>query len=282
LSQNVALKLGLRFACPSDFKEALRLYAIQQGFDYTFLHNEKKRVSAFCKKKCGWRIHASWMNDKSAFQIKTFFDVHNCGKHHKNKRATIKWAAKRYLNNFRDQQDWKASALKEQIRRDYKINFTLLSCHRAKRMALDIINGRHHEQYKHAREYALALMKWNPGTSAYIQRDGIFFQRMYVSLDACKKGFLAACRPMICLDACFIKSEFGGQLHIAIGRDANDDLYPIAFAVCESESRATWTWFITTLLADLEGEREHLWSFMSDRQKVSMFIAFLLIICVIV
>lgn len=87
---------------------------------------------------------------------------------------------------------------------------------------------------------------------------------------------------MICLDAYFVKSEFGGQLHVAIGQDANDDIYPIAFAICEFESRATWTWFISTLLADLEGEREYLWSFMSDWQKVSMFIALLLIICLIV
>jgi hypothetical protein len=96
------------------------------------------------------------------------------------------------LNNFRDQLDWKASPLKEAIRRDYNLDFTLLSCHRAKRMALSIINGRHHDQYRHTREYAMALLKWNVGSFAYVRRDGVFFQMMYIVWMVVKKGFWMA------------------------------------------------------------------------------------------
>jgi hypothetical protein len=81
-------------------------------------------------------------------------------------------------------------------------------------------------------------------------------------------GFLAACRPMICVDACFIKGKWSGQLHAAIARDANDDIYPIAYAICEAETRDTWTWFLKILLDDIGYDREHMWSFISDRQKV--------------
>ncbi|XP_062162118.1 uncharacterized protein LOC133869179 [Alnus glutinosa] len=90
---------------------------------------------------------------------------------------------------------------------------------------------------------------------------------MYVSLAACKEGFLAGCRPMICVDACFIKTKRGGQLHAAIARDGNDDIYPIAYAVCETENKDTWTWFLVQLLEDIGYPQEHMWSFMSDRQK---------------
>jgi hypothetical protein len=64
---------------------------------------------------------------------------------------------------------------------------------------------------------------------------------MYVSLVACKQGFLAACRPMIYEDACFLKRKWGGQLHAAIAQDGNDDIYPIAYAVYEMETKDTWT-----------------------------------------
>jgi len=37
---------------------------------------------------------------------------------------------------------------------DYNIEFTLLSCHHAKRLALSILNGRNDEPYRHTREYA--------------------------------------------------------------------------------------------------------------------------------
>jgi hypothetical protein len=93
----------------------------------------------------------------------------------------------------------KAKALKEMIWRDYDVELSRLSCHHAKKMALSILDGRDGEQYRHTREYASVIIKWNSGSSAFIQRDGLFFQRMYVSL--------AACRPMICVDACFLKGK---------------------------------------------------------------------------
>jgi hypothetical protein len=57
-------------------------------------------------------------------------------------------------------------------------------------------------------------------------------------------------------------------LYAAVARDANDDIFSIAYAVCEYETRETWTWFLRALLEDIGYPREGMWSFMSDRQKV--------------
>jgi hypothetical protein len=73
---------------------------------------------------------------------------------------------------------------------------------------------------------------------------------------------------MICVDACFLKGKWGGQLHAAVARDENDDIFPIAYAICESETKDTWTWFLQALLEDIRYPRKHMWSFMSNRQKV--------------
>jgi hypothetical protein len=43
-----------------------------------------------------------------------------------------------------------------------------LSCRRAKRMALEILDDIDGEQYKHTREYDNALLQWNSGSSAFI------------------------------------------------------------------------------------------------------------------
>jgi hypothetical protein len=73
---------------------------------------------------------------------------------------------------------------------------------------------------------------------------------------------------MICVDVCFMKEKLGWQLHAAIARDANDDIFSIAYAICETENRDTWTWFLKLLLEDIGYSWEHMWSFMSNRQKV--------------
>jgi hypothetical protein len=91
---------------------------------------------------------------------------------------------------------------------------------------------------------------------------------MYVSLAAWKEGFLAGSRLMICIDACFLKGKWGGQLHAAVTQDTNDDISPIAYAICESETRDTWTWFLKTLLDEIGYPHKHMWSFMSDNHKV--------------
>jgi hypothetical protein len=53
----------------------------------------------------------------------------------------------------------KAKVLKEIIRRDYNVGLSRLSCHRAKKMALSILDGRDGEKYRHTREYASAIIK---------------------------------------------------------------------------------------------------------------------------
>ena len=89
-----------------------------------------------------------------------------------------------------------------------------------------------------------------------------------MSLDACKRGFLSGCRPVICLDGCHIKTKFGGQILTAVGIDPNDCIYPIAMGVVEVESLATWKWFLQTLKDDLGIDNTYPWTVITDKQKV--------------
>ncbi|KAK4404861.1 hypothetical protein Sango_0854700 [Sesamum angolense] len=74
-------------------------------------------------------------------------------------------------------------------------------------------------------------------------------------------------RPIIGLDGCFLKTCYGGQLLVAVGRDGNDNMFPIAMVVVQVENRENWTWFLGELLDDIGGLGTSMWSFISDRQK---------------
>ena len=63
------------------------------------------------------------------------------------------------------------------------------------------------------------------------------FQRLYVSFAAMKSGFLQGCRLVIGIDACFLKGMYRGQLMVAVGRDANNSMYPLSIAVIEAETK---------------------------------------------
>ena len=93
------------------------------------------------------------------------------------------------------------------------------------------------------------------------------FQRMYICLDACKKGFKAGCRKVVGLDGCFFKGATNGELLCAVGRDGNNQMYPIAWAVVEKENNDSWDWFCDVLFRDLDVHGGDGWVFISDQQK---------------
>lgn len=58
------------------------------------------------------------------------------------------------------------------------------------------------------------------------------------------------------------------ELLAAVGRDPNDQMLPIAFAVVEGETKESQKWFLELLIADLGGTRPcKTYTFISDQQK---------------
>ncbi|XP_042386695.1 uncharacterized protein LOC121978412 [Zingiber officinale] len=97
--------------------------------------------------------------------------------------------------------------------------------------------------------------------------DGSTFQRMYVYFSACKEGFKKACRPLVGVDECFLKSKNGGQLLAAVGLDPNNNIFPICYALVERETKDSWMWFLQLLDPDIGIGDGHRWTFMSYKQK---------------
>ena len=97
------------------------------------------------------------------------------------------------------------------------------------------------------------------------------FKRMYVRFNTQKVGFLGGCRPFIGLDGCHIKHRFGGQILFAIAKDANDNIFSVAMAIVEQETRESWIWFLEIFTEDIGRPEELKLVFISDRQKVCKF-----------
>jgi hypothetical protein len=130
------------------------------------------------------------------------------------------------------------------------------------------VDGSFREQYTRLDDYAHELLRSNRESSVFITTQpyhegeedlenpnvvfSLHFQRMYVCFKACKESFFK-CRPIIGLDGCFLKGYYGGQLLSAIGRDLNDQMLPIAYALVEGETKESWKWFLEQLIADLGG-----------------------------
>ncbi|KAK9293352.1 hypothetical protein L1049_021344 [Liquidambar formosana] len=270
---NPKLVVGTKFATPVDFRELLRRFSVMKGFDLKFKKNFGQKITATCKEECGWRIHSSWTIDKKFFQIKTFQPKHQCSRNYKNNQASSTWLANYYLEKIRDNLDWKLKAMRVTIKRELELDVSKTKVYRTKREALQMIEGKHLEQYNRLWDYCHAIRTTNPCSYVQMKVERFHlsmpaaFQRLFISFVAQINGFKAGCRLFIGLDGCFLKGCYGGQLLSAVGRDGNNQMFPLAMAVVEAEIKHSWHWFMTNLLQALDCQDYTGITFISDRQK---------------
>lgn len=145
---------------------------------------------------------------------------------------------------------------------------------RVKKSALDGVAEELTRHYSRVRDFAHEVLKSNPHNTVKIcgtrLNDGDVnrFKRLYLCFAALKNGWKSGCRPLLGLDGCFLKSVCGGQLLSAVGRDGNNCMYPVCFAVVESENTDSWRWFIELMKNDLDLDDGIGLTLISDQQKV--------------
>ncbi|XP_049371081.1 uncharacterized protein LOC125836029 [Solanum verrucosum] len=116
----------------------------------------------------------------------------------------------------------------------------------------------HVAEFNKILDYRDVLHQTNPGSTCVMKlkdsksENGMKqFHSFYICFDAMKKGFQQGCRRCIGLDGCFLKGICKGQLLVVVAKDANNQMYPITWAVIGTESKLTWKWFMTILQDDL-------------------------------
>ncbi|XP_019234777.1 PREDICTED: uncharacterized protein LOC109215211 [Nicotiana attenuata] len=70
--------------------------------------------------------------------------------------------------------------------------------------------------------------------------------------DALKKGWLEGCRRIIGFDGCFLKGACKGELLVAVGKNGNQQMFRITWAVVDKETKHSWSFFINYLKDDLQ------------------------------
>ncbi|KAJ1703320.1 hypothetical protein LUZ63_003099 [Rhynchospora breviuscula] len=265
---NPQFKVGMVFGSFEEFKKAVKEYAIKQRRNIHFKKNDTIRVNAVCKDDCPWNIWVSHMgNGTENIQVKTYNPSHTCSNEHNIKFLTVKWLVRKYLETFRADPNWSLPGIQVRVRDDLHLDISRQKAWKVRYNALQILAGKEGEQYAKLHSYAAEIRKTNPGSTVIYDLRNKVFKRAYICLAACKQGFLSGCRPIISVDGCFLKTRYGGQLLTAVGIDANDCIFPVAYAVVEGETSESWRWFLQLLATDLQINNSHAWTFMSDRQK---------------
>ncbi|CAI9271663.1 unnamed protein product [Lactuca saligna] len=150
----------------------------------------------------------------------------------------------------------KCKEMQSIIRTKFHCGVSWSKDYRTRCRAMTIIDGKLTEHYARVWDYCHELLRLNPGSTVQagvtINPDQTtYFHRMYLCFKAIKEGWKIGCCRVIGLDGSFLKGTCKGELLTAIGRDANNQVYQIAWAVVDIENKANWKWFLELLTEDL-------------------------------
>ncbi|XP_024636474.1 uncharacterized protein [Medicago truncatula] len=266
-------KVGMDFKSIVEFRMAIREWNVLNGYQIKFVKNDKERCRVECKDKhngCKYEAHCSKVANSHTYKIKTLGVAHTCGRSLDNSSANANWLTNIVVEKMRGSGEQKVKDIMKDLRRQYSVGVSFHTAWSAKKRATEILDGDAKKQYTLLWRYAAELKRVCNGNNLKFNVERTLltnqqrFSKFYFCFDGCKQGFLAGCRPFIGVDGCHLKTKFGGILLVDVGRDANDQYFPLAFGVVENETKETWRWFLTLLLEDIGNKR---WVFISDQQK---------------
>ncbi|XP_027165709.1 uncharacterized protein LOC113765678 [Coffea eugenioides] len=266
--------VGLLFDDKRIFKQAIDYYGVKWGKYFRWGKHDTSRMRAKCNSaNCDWFIYASKEVDSDAFVIRTMGPSCNCGRTFHHKRANSGFLSRHYMDFLRLNKRVSVTEFKEKVHLELNVNITRDQVSKTFMKAKLLIYGSYKQQYTKLWDYCEELLNCNPGSTIHMETtvDDISgkkrFQRIYICFEALKKEIKAGCRQLIGLDGCHLRGPHPGVLLTAIGIDANDCIYPIAYAVVEIENKSSWKWFVKFLKHDLCIHEQKTWTFISDRQK---------------
>ncbi|GKV48639.1 hypothetical protein SLEP1_g55437 [Rubroshorea leprosula] len=219
-----------------------------------------------------WAVVEDAVTD--SWMVKTYIHEHTCGEELTSKRFNSTSASKYLVRKMGFASLYlKADDIFQTIRRNTRLELIGKQCKKAREKIARVFEGNCLMEYSKLWDYAAELRRRDPAATILIQAPrpttnaNPIFMRMYVCFSAMKLGFVAGCRRVIRVDGAFLKGAYKGVLLVAVGRDANDQMYPLAWAVVEVEKTETWRWFLEELQSDMQIGSGNRFTIISDQQK---------------
>jgi len=258
LHKKYKFKVGLEFKSLAEFKETITKWNVLNGYEIKFVKNDKIRVRVVCNGKCGFLALVSQVGDKHTFRMKRWYGDHTCARTMENRSANSKWVSKAvFAKMSTSDKDLSLKSIVTDMRSTHAVAIPMSRAWRVKISAKEMIKGDTDKQYNLLWRYSAELRRVNGGNNykTNVKKIGPQLQRrfssFYFCLDGIKRGFKTTCMCFIAVDGCHLKTKYGGTLLIVVGRDPNDQCFPLAFGVCEIETKESWKWFLTLLLEDI-------------------------------
>ncbi|XP_065869154.1 uncharacterized protein [Euphorbia lathyris] len=248
------LSKGLIFSSKDDVQHAVKKYSINNNVSYCVVESKPSLWVIRCIQMddgCSWRLRAMKKRSIGYWMISRYVGPHTCASvlSRDNKHLDSNMIFGYILEMVGKDPKLKIDVIIQKIKERFEFEISYKKAWIAKEKAMEKVFGNWEESYRKLPAYLDRMEVCNPGTVTILVLDDLsnpnhkMFKRVFWSFKPCIDGF-NHCKPILLIDATFLYGKFSHTLLIASTIDGNNRIYPVAFAIVESENQSSWTWFM--------------------------------------
>ncbi|XP_010468532.1 PREDICTED: uncharacterized protein LOC104748622 [Camelina sativa] len=208
---------------------------------------------------CPWIVYCSYEKRKHKMQIRVYVNEHVCVRSGYSKMLKRSSIAFLFDERLRLNPKLTKYEMAAEIKKEYNLEVTPDQCAKTKTKVMSARKASHESHFARIWDYQAEVLNQNPGSEFEIETvpgpvvgNKQRFFRLYICLKAQKDTWRKTCRPIIGIDGAFIKWDIKGHVLAAVGRDGDNRIVSLAWAVVEIENDDNWDWFLRHLSASLD------------------------------
>ncbi|KAL4380071.1 hypothetical protein GQ457_02G010930 [Hibiscus cannabinus] len=281
-SSSDELSIGMQFKDKEEATLAIKEYSIRKHVDYSVKESNLRTMFAKCVKygaDCSWKIRVSKLQRRNAWEITKYNGGHTCLRNSINQdhRKLDSDVISRHVKNLVEANPRVTVAtIQSSVKQQFEYQIEYGKGWYARDKALKMVYGNYEKSYNELPALLQAMTYFIPGTIVRykmknaINREGQIiqgkkiFHQLFWAFKPCIEGF-PFCKRMVQVDGTWLYGRYKHVLLVAVTQDGDRNIFPIAFAIVESESANSWKFFLRNLREHVV--REDGVCLISDRAK---------------
>ncbi|GFZ19033.1 hypothetical protein Acr_27g0007720 [Actinidia rufa] len=243
---------GMVFKDKDAVIRACNWYHVKKNKHYHVVETNKNIWSTRCSHDCPWKLRACLKKQHGFFEIKQYPRPHTClhgmdSLDHRNINSTF--IAHLIKTQVAEDPGWKIASIVENVKNhsDFTVSYKKAWLGRTKAIAM--VFGDWDSSYEKLPSFMRTLELRNPGTAVILETLDLgmmgvrALDKIFWAFRPCIEGF-KHCPPVIGIDGTFLYGRYTGVMLIAMAKTVTNNIFPLAFALVESENYRDWSWFI--------------------------------------
>ncbi|KAG9449298.1 hypothetical protein H6P81_009263 [Aristolochia fimbriata] len=246
--------VGKTFSNKEALERHLLRYSIKRHVQFDVIESTDLVYDVKCiNNECPWGVYASYSAPIHNFEIRRYDGDHECASssaRYDSRECTSRFIYNTIMPMVKTEFTLTLNKIWNIFKDKYRMDISMTVAREARFQAYKAVFGGLDESYDFLHKFLNEVKETNPKSMHVLCGEQVGDKRMFKSVfwafGPSINGF-RYCRPVICLDGICLEGKDPSYLFMASTLDGDKGLFPLAFAIVESESETTWEWFLTCL-----------------------------------